>query len=40
LGLETIVLALLMAGVHAPPDDARATGVLTVLDAATRAPDA
>jgi AcrR family transcriptional regulator len=40
LGLETIVLALLMAGVHAPPDDARATGVLTVLDAATRSPDA
>jgi AcrR family transcriptional regulator len=38
LGLETIVLALLTLGIHAPPDDATAQGVLAVLDAATRAP--
>jgi len=38
LGLETIVLALLTSGIHVPPDEARARGVLAVLDAATRAP--
>src|SRR4051794_14195842 len=39
VGLETIVLALLMAGVHVPPEAERALGVLTVLDAATRIPN-
>ncbi len=38
VGLETIVLALLTLGIHVPPDDASARGVLAVLDAATRAP--
>lgn len=37
-GLETIVLALLTLGIHVPPDDPTARGVLAVLDAATRAP--
>jgi AcrR family transcriptional regulator len=36
LGLETIVLALLAMNIHVPVDEARATGVLTVLDAASR----
>ena len=39
MGLETIVLALLMAGVHVPQDLERSAGVLSVLDAATRLPD-
>ena len=38
LGLETVVLALLMAGVHVPPDAGRDAGVLAVLDAVLRAP--
>jgi AcrR family transcriptional regulator len=38
MGLETIVLALLTLGIHVPADDARARGVLAVLDAATRGP--
>jgi AcrR family transcriptional regulator len=38
LGLETIVLAVLQSGIHVPPNEARAHGVLAVLEAATRAP--
>jgi AcrR family transcriptional regulator len=38
LGLETVVLALLMTGVHVEPDEARSAGVLAVLDAITRPP--
>jgi AcrR family transcriptional regulator len=36
MGMESIVLALLMAGIHAPVDSARDAGVFAVLDAATR----
>jgi len=39
MGLETIVLALLMAGVHVPQDLDRSAGVLTVLEAATQLPE-
>ena len=39
MGLETIVLALLMAGVHVPPGLDRTVGIMTVLDAATSLPD-
>lgn len=39
MGLETIVLALLMAGVHVPQDRDRSAGVLTVLEAATQLPE-
>ncbi len=38
LGLESIVLAILMSGVHVEPDEDRVAGVLAVLDAATRPP--
>jgi AcrR family transcriptional regulator len=38
LGLETVVLALLMTGVHVEPDDRRSAAVLAVLDAVTRTP--
>jgi AcrR family transcriptional regulator len=38
LGFETIVLSQLMTGVHIPPDERRAAALITVLDAAIRAP--
>jgi AcrR family transcriptional regulator len=36
LGLESIVLSLLMTGIHVQPDETRSLAALTVLDAATR----